>query len=112
MYSGPTSVHAAGSEVAGEAAAGLAATYIVLRDQKQKGDIGHYLTHAKQLYTLGAKYPGSYQRANPTSCLGSLGVRLHLPTPPSHMWHSLFRALPISILFLLAVQTHRLVDAV
>lgn len=61
----------------GEAAAGLAATYIVLRDRKQAGytALTKYLTHARQLYTLATKYPGSYQKANPKSCLGTHAVR-------------------------------------
>ena len=67
--------HDAGSEVAGEAAAALAATYIVLRQQGQSSAAGKYLTHAKQLYALASNYPGSYQSQPAKSCLGTLGVR-------------------------------------
>ena len=63
--------------MAGEAAAALAATYVVLNQQGQGAGASKYLTHAKQLYTLASQYPGSYQTQPPKSCLGTLRVRPH-----------------------------------
>ncbi len=64
-----------GSEVAGEAAAALAATYHVLHKLGQASGASTYLTHAKQLFHLASQYPGSYQTQPSKSCLGTLGVR-------------------------------------
>lgn len=52
-----------GSEIAGEAAAGLAAASIVLKAQSTKASTksSTYLKHAEELYVLATKYPGSYQ---------------------------------------------------
>jgi hypothetical protein len=66
----------AGSEIAGEAAAGLAAAYIVLGANKHvpAATLSSYLTHAEQLYTLATTYPGSYQTLTSDPCLKQLGV--------------------------------------
>ena len=60
--------------MAGEAAAALAATYIVLHKLGQASGASGYLTHAKQLFSLASKYPGSYQSQPSKSCLGTLRV--------------------------------------
>ena len=71
-------VAAIGSEIAGEAAAGLAAAYIVLGANKAVSatTLSSYLTHAEQLYTLATTYQGSYQTLTNDPCLKQLGVRV------------------------------------
>jgi len=59
-----------GSEIAAEAAAALAATAIVFKENNVKRDTASMLVHAKQLYNLASRFPGTYQGANPKSCLG------------------------------------------
>ena len=68
---------AAGSEIAGEAAAGLAAAYVVLGANKavSASTLSSYLTHAEQLYTLATTHQGSYQTLTDDPCLKQLGVR-------------------------------------
>ena len=68
---------AAGSEIAGEAAAGLAAAYIVLGANKAVSatTLSSYLTHSEQLYTLATTHQGSYQTLTDDPCLKQLGVR-------------------------------------
>lgn len=60
-----------GSEIAGEAAAALAATVIAFKANNVKRDTNQILTHAQQLYDLANNYQGSYQTVNPKSCLGT-----------------------------------------
>lgn len=70
----------AGSEIAGEAAAGLAAAYIVLKaNNGSAAKYNSYLTHAKQLYTFATTSQGSYQNLT-SPCLAQLGVRPPLLT--------------------------------
>ena len=78
----------AGSEIAGEAAAGLAAAYIVLGANKYAptATLSSYLTHAEQLYTLATKFPGSYQTLTSDPCLKQLGVCLDSHTRPRAGW--------------------------
>jgi hypothetical protein len=59
-----------GSEIAGEAAAALAAASMVYKANGVKRDTKAMIVHAKQLYSLATKYPGSYASASDTSCLG------------------------------------------
>ena len=70
-------IFVAGSEIAGEAAAGLAAAYIVLGAHKAvpTSTLSSYLTHAEQLYTLATTHQGSYQTLTDDPCLKQLGVR-------------------------------------
>ena len=65
----------AGSEIAGEGAAGLAAAYVVLKGQ-DAGDkrLPVYLKHAEEMYSLATNFPGSYQTLT-SPCLIQLGVR-------------------------------------
>ena len=65
----------AGSEIAGEGAAGLAAAYVVLKGQDASDKrLANYLKHAKELYSLATKFPGSYQTLT-SPCLKQHGVR-------------------------------------
>mmetsp|Transcript_6836 Transcript_6836/g.19716 ORF Transcript_6836/g.19716 Transcript_6836/m.19716 type:complete len:804 (+) Transcript_6836:5446-7857(+) len=52
-----------GSEIAGEAAAGLAAAYIVMKANKYgaASTVNGYLSHAEDLYAFAKNNPGSYQ---------------------------------------------------
>ncbi len=67
----------AGSEIAGEAAAGLAAAYIALKANSgaSSADLASYLTHAKQLYSFATSAQGSYQDLT-SECLAQHGVGL------------------------------------
>ena len=58
-----TCAAASGSEIAGEAAAGLAAAYKVMKANKYgaASDVNGYLSHAKDLYSFATGSPGSYQ---------------------------------------------------
>lgn len=66
----------AGSEIAGEAAAGLAAAYIALKANSgaSSAQLASYLTHAKQLYSFANSTQGSYQDLT-SECLAQHGVR-------------------------------------
>ena len=65
----------AGSEIAGEGAAGLAAAYVVLKGQKASATkLASYLKHAEELYSLATNFPGSYQTLK-GPCLAQHGVR-------------------------------------
>lgn len=48
---------------------------MVFKANKVKRDTKSMIVHAKQLYNLATKYPGSYARASDTSCLGIHKVR-------------------------------------
>ena len=52
-----------GSEIAGEAAAGLAAAYVVMKANKfgTASTVNSYLSHAEDLYAFATGNPGSYQ---------------------------------------------------
>ena len=67
---------AAGSEIAGEAAAGLAAAYIALKANSgaSSAELQGYLSHAKQLYSFANSAQGSYQDLT-DECLAQHGVR-------------------------------------
>ncbi len=68
----------AGSEIAGEAAAALAAASMVFKAHKVKRDTKSMIVHAKQLYSLATVYPGSYASASDKSCLGIHKVRVRV----------------------------------
>lgn len=62
----------AGSEIAGEASAALAAAALMFKSLglAKTRNVASLITHSKQLYSLATKYPGSYSSANCKSCLG------------------------------------------
>jgi hypothetical protein len=93
-------IMSAGSEIAGEAAAGLAAAYIALKANSgaSSAELASYLTHAKQLYSFATSAQGSYQDLT-SECLAQHGVGSHsslpavsqggLPDALSHLYVSL-----------------------
>lgn len=59
---------------------------MVLKTRKAPAaKLAKYLKHAAELYSLATKFPGSYQDANPKSCLGTHGVWPTKPWPRCRM---------------------------
>ncbi len=97
-----------GSEIAGEAAAGLAAAYIVLGANKAVSatTLSSYLTHSEQLYTLATTYQGSYQTLTNDPCLKQLGVRAKRCSNPYDLLRRLVDCRPAMALYANHISNH------